>query len=574
MQRALDEQTLAARRIGAYIAAAVLLLLLFYRLVQVELFLRRCGAALGGAALLSLAVCGAGLLLQRGRPSTLPTTFLLGYPAFGTICFLVGLIRVNRTTMGAITIAFAAVGIFAIVRRRVPVSQPIVTMPADLFAGGVLILLGALAFLAAQAPPIQLDEVAYHLSVPHEWVKEGRAAELPLISHSYFPLGSESADLPLLAFLGPMRGGIASHFLHLLAAIATAAVALRIANGSLLIVAAILSTPALAITAGWAQADWPLLGVCLVLFTAIREKDDAKISGAIAAGLLTKYTFLPFVAIAAIVSRKWRPIGSGIAIGSVFFLRNLFLTGSPIAPFLTGAAPHVGAYRQLSIVSYVFDRMWLDEALGVASFLLPLLATGFFAAITGVLGVVLLLALTPSSRILVPFFALPGLTAREPGRVLRSLLVAAIVAQTFIVALFINSSHPFDLLSGRQSDEEYVAQNRASFAASRWIDGQLPPDARTLVVGVNETYWFGTAVRGAGNFDSERISRYLENPANLARDRITHVAIMARRRREDASKVAERETVLSPAAKAALAQLLQRSVMIGAREDARLYRLR
>jgi hypothetical protein len=78
----------------------------------------------------------------------------------------------------------------------------------------------ACAFVAAQAPPSSLDELAYHLAVPHTWVLEGRAVALPLLSHSWFPLGIESADLPSLSLLGAIDGGIASHFLHLFAAIA------------------------------------------------------------------------------------------------------------------------------------------------------------------------------------------------------------------------------------------------------------------------------------------------------------------------------------------------------------------
>src|SRR5439155_15856042 len=92
------------------------------------------------------------------------------------------------------------------------------------------------------------------------------------------------------------------HVLHLLAAVATAIVIQR-RTRSLLVTAAILSTPALAITAGWSLVDWPLLGVCAVLFTALEGDDERTIAATIGAGLLTKYTFIPFALIVLLIPR-------------------------------------------------------------------------------------------------------------------------------------------------------------------------------------------------------------------------------------------------------------------------------
>ena len=495
------------------------------------------------AAIVALAMIACGALLARTRD--LATALVIGYPVFGTLCFLVGLIAINKITMALITIPLALAGVY-VATGFSPSKGGL--KPAPTF---ILAVLAILAIISALEPPIHLDEVVYHLAVPWEWVKEGHPVELPLNSQSYFPLGTESADLPLLTFLGSMQGGIASHFVHLFAAIATVALALRI--GDAFITVAVISTPALAMTAGWSQADWPLLGICLVLF----DQDERKQMSAIAAGLLTKYTFLPFVAISAFVSRKWKPVVLGVAIGSVFLIRNLVLTGDPIAPFLMPDSPHVAAFRQSSLIGYVFDPEWLDEALGVPLLSLPFLASGTFAILAGLCGLAILLALAPSSRILVPFFAVPALTARVSSRVLRSILAVGIVIQVGIVALFVIS-------------EVRGPRTRASFAATKWIDAQLPRDARVLVIGVNETYWFDHVVRGAGNFDSARMSRYVVNGID---PNITHIAIMAQRRRNDISKAAEREMKLTPEANAALMKILARATLVGTREDARLYQL-
>src|SRR5437764_252087 len=175
--------------------------------------------------------------------------------------------------------------------------QRIVAIVIALYLPLVLIALALVflcALIAAQAPPSSLDELAYHLAVPWTWVKEHRAIDLPLISHSYFPLGIESADLPLLTILGQLAGGIASHFLHLGAALAATAMLFRLSRGNALALAAIVTTPALALIAGWSLVDWPLIGICAILVLALDDGDAATISISIAAGLLTKYTFIPF----------------------------------------------------------------------------------------------------------------------------------------------------------------------------------------------------------------------------------------------------------------------------------------
>src|SRR5207237_6988639 len=138
--------------------------------------------------------------------------------------------------------------------------------------------------------------------------------ELPLLSHSYFPLGIESADLPLLAALDT-GGGIASHFVHLAAAIAAAFLIHRLTKRNLLATAAIVTTPALALTAGWSLTDYPLLGIITALVLALDAGDDATIAASVGAGLLTKYTFIPLAVIALLAPRRWRPALPGLPIG-------------------------------------------------------------------------------------------------------------------------------------------------------------------------------------------------------------------------------------------------------------------
>jgi hypothetical protein len=558
------------RRIAAIAVAVYLLLVLLDRFVLIELLAARIGLPLLLVAAEALAIVAVGSLVRRSRVD-LPLDFIVGYPIFGTLLFLVGTVKINAAVMVGIVVIGAIAGVWRL-RGAPPPSAASLAAEKSTAEGGGAPLFGRIAiavvflagFVMAQAPPVSLDELAYHLAVPQTWVNEGRAIELPLLSHSYFPLGIESADLPLLAALGSNEGGIASHLLHLLAAIATTLLVAR-RTKSWLTTAAIVTTPALAITAGWSLVDWPLAGICVALYGAVEDDDDRTLAAALAAGMLTKYTFLPFAAIVIVLAKKWRPAIPGALVGSVFFIRNLILTGNPFAPFFGDDAPHVSGYRTAYLSDYVFDRGFVDEALGIALIALCVLARGRIAyALLAAGGALFFLA--PSSRILIPFLLIPAITsapAVDASRILRGVVAVAIAVQSFFVLWFVDRDGAFALLGARVSDEQYIVQQRSSVDAIRWIDQSLPPGARTLVIGLNETYWFAHPVRGGGNFDGERVSHYLAVPAaealreKLRRDGITHVAVInAAPPTNVERKQQERQTQLTPEARQMLAQML------------------
>jgi hypothetical protein len=581
------------QRIVAIVIALYLLLVLIDRFVLVELLVTRVGLPVLLAIFEAFAIIGVGFALRsafarawRSGDADLPRDFLLGYPIFGALCFLVGTVNISAWSMGIVLVVCAVGGIYVLVRRfesRPPV-MPVLAGPLVLIALAIVFLC---ALIAAQAPPSSLDELAYHLAVPWTWVKEHRVIDLPLISHSYFPLGIESADLPLLMILGQLAGGIASHFLHLGAALAATAMLFRLSRGNSLALAAIVTTPALALIAGWSVVDWPLIGICAILVLALDDNDVPAIAAAIAAGLLTKYTFVAFAVVGGGVwgvgrGRKAKSSGAArsnshsphptphsliiaLAIGSIFFLRNLILTANPIAPFFAAAAPHVAGYRAPFLSDYVFDGHFLDESLGASLIAACTLSAGMLPWILIAVAVLLFL-LAPSSRILLPFLAIPAARSHNPRRLMRVLLGLAIVVQLFLIAFFVDRGGAMSLLSATASDAEFLTKQRSSYKTVQSIDALLPADARALVIGLNETFWFTRRVRGGGNFDGPRVSRYLEMPtpealyARLKNDGITHVAVVAPPPAVTAvpQKLAERETALSPAAQRMLAQTLDR----------------
>ena len=504
--------------------------------------------------------------MRRAKRVDVPLDLLLGYPLFGALCFLAGAIRVATWTIVPLLVAGSLAGagfLFARFRDDRGVAREVVTPSRPWWPVIAVIAVFACAFVAAQAPATSLDELAYHLAVPHTWVLEGRAVELPLLSHSYFPLGIESADLPLLFSLGAMDGGVASHFLHLFAAIATALLVFR-RSGSWLATAAIVTTPALAISAGWSLVDWPLAGLFVALYVALESDDRDTATAATAAGLLTKSTFLPFAIVAWVVARK-RPRWP-VLLGLVFFARNVILTGNPFAPFFGAGAPHVSGFRALALADYVFEGAFIDEALGAAIVALPVFASGAIALACIAMAVGLFF-LAPSSRILVPFLVVPAMSAASElrRRVLAIVISIAVVVQVFMVVWFTARSGAFTLLAGSASEVEYLRAQRPSYAAVEWLNTQLPAGSRSLVVGQTESFWFTRPTRGGGNFDGPRVSRYLDVPApealreRLRRDGITHIAIVAAPLPTSVdAKREERQTTLSPGAQRMLAQLLDR----------------
>jgi hypothetical protein len=573
-----------ARSVLAILLGLFAVLTLLDRFVLVELLLRRTAIPLLLAAALGLAAAGMGAWFRRAKHINLSLDLLIGYPLLGTLCFLAGTLKVSIWTIAPIVVVGLLIAIALLLRRYSDdtyVAPERLPLHWSVFA--VVAVLGC-AFIAAQAPPSSLDELAYHLAVPQTWVLEGRVVELPLNSQSYFPLGIESADLLPLLLLGAADGGVASHFLHLFAAIAATLLVARHTR-SWLATAAIVTTPALAVTAGWSLVDWPLAGLFVALYIALESEDADTASAATAAGLLAKYTFAPFALIAWIVFwfRKRRLPRWQILVGAVFFVRNLILVGNPFAPFFGAEAPHVAGYRALALADYIFEGTFIDEAIGASVVMLPVFATGGIALAALAIAVALFF-LAPSSRILVPFLVVPTVSAAPElrRRVLRALVAVAIVVQTFLVIWFSARTNAFSLLAASATEDEYLRKQRPTYAGIEWLNLQLPADSRTLLVGSNETYWFTRRVRGGGNFDGQRVSHYLEGESpqalreRLRRDGITHIAVVtAPIATTDEQKLTERQTMLSPGAQKMLAQTLDQyaSHMI-ARDTTTLFTLR
>ncbi|HEY0590359.1 MAG TPA: hypothetical protein VGF40_01220 [Thermoanaerobaculia bacterium] len=622
----------------AAVAFLVLLLALFYAdLAIARIAVMRLALPATLAAATALAAIGVGravraLLQQRLFPDSpsgsprLRYDFLVGYPLFGCAAFLAGLVSTgpivqSAVLLGGVVLGAIALGTYRFRESPIPAGGGSLALASGVLATGALFT----AFLQAQAPAFTLDEVAYHLAVPRQWAIAGRAIELPLLSHSYFPLAIESADLPSFALLGA-DGAIASHMLHLFAAIAAFAVlaiALPATASGLTAAVAIASTPALLLTAGWSWNEWPLVGLTLTALAAARAiaADDENGPGAavfalaLAGGFLTKYTFgaVGLVLVAALAagapdrrrrSILLRAVVAAAILGSTFLIRNLALTGNPLAPFFEHGAPALTGYRQAeglgeTLRLYLFSPRFIDEALGAALPLLALAALLFLPFLDRVSrlvvgGCVIVLAAAtfaaPSSRLLLPpavILAVIGARAafREGDDAPRArhalavLLLVAAALQLHLVAFQTVRSGAAQLILGLENEESLLAAQRRDYSRIRAIDAMAPPDSRTLVVGTAELFWFSREVRGGGNFDGPRVANLIRDPRLLERlrdDGITHIALFrSGLSGEDAQldpKEEERTTRLDSVAAAALNRVLaERGRMIGSVGDAALY---
>ena len=437
-----------------------------------------------------------------------------------------------------------------------------------------------LAFLGAITPVNTPDELTYKLAVPHLYLQFGRMLELPLNSDSYFPSAVYMADLGALV----VSSGIAAKLVHFVIYLLALRVIYRTARdleerGAMWITAAFAWTPALAITAGWAWAEWAMIGLVLLSFLHFERGNLDVAALALGCALSTKYTALPW-AVVFVAIAIWRTVGdrrsrlSGqpglpllhaalitFATGSFFYIRNWIWTGSPIAPFLLPNSPAIAEYRsslggwaELARGYDIFHPAIVDDALGILLPALILLSPLALLSrnrrvvdlfLLGLVQFIGLVTLAPTSRLmilaLVPLALLGGIVtvrAWEAGNravrvALASLAGIAIAAQFVLLAfIFVARWSVMPYLAGLESESAYLARTRDFVPAYAWIADHTKPEAKLLLLGENRTYHLDRRALAAGNLDGPRVAAYLarfRTPAEFARElqeqHITHIVI-------------------------------------------------
>jgi hypothetical protein len=582
----------------AVAVAATVTGVFFTRFSAASLVLERVLELAVGALLAASAAVGAGVLTTAAStaivrratktasadvPPDVPAEMLIGAASFGS---LIALAAWSGFFSEAIVIGLALVaGGYGVAVRWRAVSA----LVRSLRLSHVLVLSPplAIALLAALAPVNTPDELVYKLAVPRTYLLFGGMVELPLNSNSYFPNSIYMADLAAMAT--GESGAKLFHFLLYLAALAVAyrlsvrlirATGVADGGGALWPVVVLAWTPALAVIAGWAWAEWAMIGLALISIERLHAcldsgnaADLATAAAALGAAASAKYTALPWIAVFVPVA-IWRLRGNRqlvrlaaacalivIMTGGLFYVRNAVWTGSPLAPFFLEGSPRVanfrsgaGGWTELARGYDIFHPGIIDDSLGVAMpamvLLAPvaLLAGGALAVdliVIGLAQLLVLVPLAPTSRLItlaaVPL-AIAGTVAtrrlvRAAGRAVRlaagALAGIAFFGQMLLVLFIFTTSWGFaPVLVGAESEEAYLARTRDYMPAYRWIETNTAPDAKLLLLGENRIFHLHRRAIAQGNLDGPRVAAWLAQWKSaddfadaLRREGFTHVLV-------------------------------------------------
>jgi len=129
----------------------------------------------------ALAAIGAAIgILRLARGSSLDAPWierslsaqlLVGLPLYGTLLWLAGLFSTSAIAVCAITLPLALFALASLAARR---SDRVSLRTRDVFGALTLAAAGIFSLLFAQLPSFSLDELAYHLAVPMQWIIAGK----------------------------------------------------------------------------------------------------------------------------------------------------------------------------------------------------------------------------------------------------------------------------------------------------------------------------------------------------------------------------------------------------------------
>ena len=489
---------------------------------------------------------------------------LIGIPLFGLLLSVFSIAGVaNPYVIGGFTILAAIGG--AIVGWR-----PIAHLIGEVLGARLALLVPpiVLAFLGAITPVNTPDELTYRLAVPHLYLQFGRMLDLPFNSHAYIASAVDMADLAALV----LSGGTAARLLHFVIYLLALRVIYRVARdiigvGAMWITAVIAWTPALAVIAGWAWAEWAMIGLLLLSFFHWQRDQPTVAAIALGAALSSKYTALPWAAVFVVLAfwrnrhAIWKPAIITAITGSFFYIRNLIWTGSPIAPFLLPNTPAIAEYRstlggwaELSRGYDIFHPAIVDDALGILMPALVLLSplalfsrnrriTDLF--LLGIAQFIGLVTIAPTTRLmmlaLVPLAILGGVVTvrvwEASAPILRGVLATlagvALFGHLMLLAfIFTERWSVMPYLMGVESESAYLERTRDFMKPYSWIAEKTPETSTILLLAENRTFHLQRRAFAAGNLDGPRVAAFLDRFATpdafaseMKSEGVTHILI-------------------------------------------------
>lgn len=449
---------------------------------------------------------------------------VLGSGALSLIGLALGLAGLfHPPLLRGLLAALAAVGAW---RRGFRPSLP--RAPGGWAAVGVF---AAGTFLLAQAPVTFYDALVYHLSLPDLYLRRGAIEPVPTVAFSGLPAGQQM----LYAWLLTVGDGPLCQLLAWSQALLT--VLLLAAHGGRAGVwagALWLSSPMVVL-----QASRPGTEAAGALYLVAAVLAGGPVTGGLCAGLALGSKYQGGVAWLAGAApyawrRDWRSLGLFTAAAGALFVpwlaRNAWLYGAPLFPLTGGHGVDAEALKasgepqgaaglwrwagQLWRASFVSETSSREAAVSAGYVLaLPLLrrhrllwagAAAFLpmAMATGIL------------RYQIPALAVLALPAAE------ALLRLPLVLPPLLALTFLRSFASFDGGAAWGPKDWFLSESRPGYPAPpykafQWMNANLPPDAKVLLVCEDKSFYLER--------DRVPASSYARQPVEL--DGVTHVFV-------------------------------------------------
>ena len=573
--------------------------------------------SLGGFLLGSLIVVswlGSGTQLLRLLPSTstaglgISSRFAMGAGSTSLILLFMGTAGWFHSWAGWLLILPGIGGNALELLRRNRTSTPAPAQHSDRIGVGSWVLLAILlvvfltALLGALAPPVARDSLLYHLSLPKAYAAHHGLSELPDNLMSYTPLSIELQFLWALLVGGAEGGRMgerAAGFLATAMGILCCFLVWEWTRSlhlkrfwSLVAVASIATVPTV-----WAVATSAYVDLAVALYVALAihalsqwweslehgwlSRVAIFMGFALASKLIILYLAVPMALVVLIRLRTMDQSGqqrifreAGLALALVtlvagpWYLRNWWLSGSPLFPFFLNLWPahvptwdlersllyndwmlHYGQQPRTLVTSLIAPfRLSLagkmnsfsnyDGVLGIfflAGLPLVLAARRHLPSglkVAAVMSLALLLSWIFSSqqlRYLLPAlpaaavciaFAAQRWTIAFPRRSNEALLgivfVVIFLSNLFIVGSLFQSLRPTSVVLGSEPRQEYLGRHLAYYSLYQMANSGLPADARIWLVNLrNDTYYLERSAFSDNFFEHWTLVRFLTESSNI-----------------------------------------------------------
>jgi hypothetical protein len=393
----------------------------------------------------------------------------------------------------------------------------------------LVVLLGT--FLTALAPVTDGDALCYHLQVPKVFLGSGSFFFDPDLHETVYPLLTESLYAMALALRGPVACRLVQWLLGVAFALNVAALARPVLGDRAWWAASVaLLVPAVSNGMGAPLNDVALAALGnAALFAWTRWLDRPTVAAAALAGILAglamgvKYPALVLaglIALAMLASR--RPIRHALVfgtvalmVGGVWYGRAYLYTGNPVYPFFR----HVFGGSGLDVVLDPIKRPMAPTPGNLLTALVPMtLRPGRFDSVSHQFGPLFLLVLPALFLERAPrrvwallavgyAFLTLCLTQRQsmrfvliavgpmavgvawvasrwwdrrtvPARALVALIVGCLAFESAIASG--RARHGLNVVLGRESAADFLARREPTYRVGRWVDANLPPDARIV----------------------------------------------------------------------------------------------